>query len=156
MSLFLRGGALEYDKVHEVRRMLETHIAGVAADRATEDDLRQLSEACTRMEDNLTDVEAASRQDLEFHRAIARATHNELYLVLMDSIGQSLIDVRRENLGAGSSADKTIREHRRILERIVANDASGARAAMSTHLDSVEAIWRRVHTAEERPDSVPT
>jgi GntR family transcriptional regulator, transcriptional repressor for pyruvate dehydrogenase complex len=147
MSLFLRGGTLDYEKVHDVRRMLEVHIAGVAAERATEDDLARLTEACERMEHVIADVEEASLQDLEFHRAIARATHNELYLVLMDSIGQSLIDIRRENLGAGSSAAETIRLHRRILERIVAHDPSGAREAMSAHLDNVEEIWRGLHPA---------
>jgi GntR family transcriptional repressor for pyruvate dehydrogenase complex len=145
MSLFLRGGTLDYEKVHEVRKMLEVHIAGLAAERASEDDLRRLTEACESMEQAVADVDEAALRDLEFHRVIARATHNELYLVLMDSIGQSLISVRRENLGAGNSAQQTLRMHRDILERIAAHDVDGSRRAMSVHLDDVEDTWKRLH-----------
>jgi GntR family transcriptional repressor for pyruvate dehydrogenase complex len=144
LSLFLHGATLDYEKVHEVRKMLEVHIAGVAAERATPDDLAKLTAACEAMEAVIDDVEEASLRDLEFHRVIARATHNELYLILMDSIGESLIEVRRENLGGGS-ADDTVRLHRRILERIVAHDVDGARAAMSDHLDHVEEVWHSHH-----------
>ena len=62
------------------------------------------------MERESGDVEAAARDDLEFHRVIARATQNELYLLLMDSIGSALIDIRRENLGSGS-APTTLEQH---------------------------------------------
>jgi GntR family transcriptional repressor for pyruvate dehydrogenase complex len=142
MGLFLRGGTLDFAKVHEVRRMLEVHIAGAAAERRTDDDVAAMSEVCGQMEAALDDVEAASLHDLEFHRAIARATHNELYLVLLDSIGRALIDIRRENLSAGSG-DETVRLHRAILDRIAAGDVSGARSAMSQHLDSVEQFWKK-------------
>jgi GntR family transcriptional repressor for pyruvate dehydrogenase complex len=142
MSLFLRAGAFDYEQVHEVRRMLEVHIAGIAAERATEEDIANLTAAAVAMEEVIADIDEASLRDLEFHRAIARATHNDLYLVLMDSIGQALIDIRRENLGAGSSAADTIAAHRRVLHQIVSHDAVGAREAMSAHLDNVEEIWR--------------
>src|SRR5256885_15630501 len=44
MSLFLRGRTLDFEKVHEVRALLEVHIAGLAADRATTADLAGLRE----------------------------------------------------------------------------------------------------------------
>ncbi len=47
------------------------------------------------------DLETSVQIDLEFHRAIATATHNELFLVLHDSIGQMLVEVRRRNLSRG-------------------------------------------------------
>src|SRR5438128_5519835 len=46
MSLFLRGATLNYEKVHEVRRLLETHIAGLAAERATAPHLRHMAATC--------------------------------------------------------------------------------------------------------------
>ena len=39
MSLYLRGATLDFEKVHEVRALLEVHIAGLAAERATEEDI---------------------------------------------------------------------------------------------------------------------
>ena len=83
--------------------------------------------------------------DLEFHRRIALATHNELYLVLMDSIGASLIDIRRANLGSGSTPE-TLAQHQAILDAIAGHDAPAARAAMADHLEGV-AMWWREHLA---------
>ncbi len=146
MSLFLRGGTLGFEKVHVVRALLEVHIAGVAAERATEEDIARLRAVHERMRRETEDVEAAARDNLEFHRAIARATHNELFLLLLDSIGSTLIDIRRENLGSGS-APMTLGQHEQVLDRIVARDPVGARAAMAAHLEGVAAWWRG-HTAD--------
>src|SRR5439155_10446564 len=97
MSLFLRGSStLDYPKVHEVRAVLEVEVAGLAAERATEDDIAKLRAICERME-AAADVEEAALQDVEFHRVIAAATHNDLYLLLLDSIGDALVQIRREN-----------------------------------------------------------
>jgi GntR family transcriptional repressor for pyruvate dehydrogenase complex len=141
MSLYLRGGTLDFEKVHEVRALLEVHIAGIAAERATEADIARLREVHRRMDREHTDVEAAALDDLEFHRVIAAATQNDLYLLLMDSIGSALIDIRRENLGSGS-APMTLSQHERVLESIAAGDADGAREAMGAHLEGVAAWWR--------------
>jgi DNA-binding FadR family transcriptional regulator len=59
----------------------------------------------------------------------------------MDSIGSSLIDIRRENLGSGS-APMTLSQHEEILELIGAHDPEGARRAMQAHLDGVASFWR--------------
>jgi GntR family transcriptional regulator, transcriptional repressor for pyruvate dehydrogenase complex len=141
MSLYLRGATLDFEKVHDVRTLLEVHVAGVAAQRATEEDIAQLRAVHDRMQWEAGDVENAARDDLEFHRTIARATHNELYLLLMDSIGSALIDIRRENLGSGS-APMTLSQHEAVLERIEAHDPKGARKAMAAHLEGVASWWR--------------
>jgi DNA-binding FadR family transcriptional regulator len=142
MSLYLRGGTLDFEKVHEVRALLEVHIAGVAAERATDADLARLREVHERMERERADVEAAARDDLEFHRVVAGATQNDLYLLLMDSIGAALIDIRRENLGSGS-APMTLSQHESVLDRVAAGDADGAREAMAAHLEGVADWWRK-------------
>jgi GntR family transcriptional repressor for pyruvate dehydrogenase complex len=141
MSLYLRGGTLDFEKVHEVRSVLEVHLAGVAAGRASDADIAVLRAVHERMQREIADVEAAALDDLEFHRTIARTTHNELYLVLMDSIGSALIDIRRENLGSGSAAF-TLEQHAAILDRIANRDPEGARRAMAEHLEGV-AEWHQ-------------
>src|SRR5581483_4882572 len=133
--------ALVAKGVLEVRALLEVHIAGVAAERATEGDVQRLREVHERMTREADDLEAAARDDLEFHRMIARATQNDLYLLLMDSIGSALIDIRRENLGSGSTP-MTLSQHEAVLGRIAAHDPAGAREAMAAHLEGVAAWWR--------------
>jgi GntR family transcriptional regulator, transcriptional repressor for pyruvate dehydrogenase complex len=142
MSLFLHGIGLDFEKVHEVRSLLEVHLAGLAAERASDDDIAQLRETHKRMRAQLADVEAASLVDLEFHRVIARSTQNDLFLLLLDSIGSSLIAIRRENLSGSGHAAATVAQHARVLKQIAAHDAAGARSAMAAHLEGVAEFWR--------------
>jgi GntR family transcriptional repressor for pyruvate dehydrogenase complex len=146
MSLYMLGGEFEFEQVHEVRKMFEVHIAAVAAERATQEDTRLLTEACDAMAAALDDVERAAQLDVEFHRLIAHATQNDLYLVLLDSIGSAQLEIRRSNIGAGHG-EETVEQHRAILAAIVDGDSAGAREAMSEHLDTVERFWRRTHSA---------
>jgi GntR family transcriptional repressor for pyruvate dehydrogenase complex len=154
MNLYVRGGRLDFRRVHEVRRMLEVHIAGLAAERASDEDLERLAEVHEQMAASIGDVEAAAQHDLEFHRAIARATHNELFLVLMDSIGQSLLDIRRANIGKGGTGASTLEEHRAVLLAVQARDPEQAREAMRRHLDNVERVSNRL-TSESDEGGTP-
>jgi GntR family transcriptional regulator, transcriptional repressor for pyruvate dehydrogenase complex len=141
LAHFLRlSDGLDYAKVHEIRSVLEVQMAASAAERANQGDLRALSEACRKMTDVGNDVDQASRADIEFHRALANATHNPLYVVLLDAIGDALIEVRQQTLlhGGLSSA---LRSHREIFEAVKRGDAAGAREAMSAHLETVERLW---------------
>jgi GntR family transcriptional repressor for pyruvate dehydrogenase complex len=156
MSLFLRAAMLDYRKLSEIRKVLEVEIAGLAAERATPEDSERMTAAARRMAETADSlqgsspseavVEAAAQRDLEFHGAIAEATHNELFSLLMDPIGQSLMTVRRANLRV--NLERTVELHDALVERIVAHDAEGARAAMARHLDDTEETWHELHPDE--------
>ncbi len=146
MSLYVRGSDVDFEQVHEVRALLEVQIAGLAAERCTDEEISRLLEVNERMKAAAQDIETSARIDLEFHRLIALATHNQLYLVLMDSIGASLIDIRRANLGSGS-APETLAQHQAILDAIAGRQADAARVAMADHLEGVASWWRE-HLAE--------
>src|SRR5919201_3639824 len=48
LTWYIRGGQIEYSDVHEVRSAIEVEMAGLAAERRTEDQLRALQEAHKR------------------------------------------------------------------------------------------------------------
>jgi GntR family transcriptional repressor for pyruvate dehydrogenase complex len=145
MKLFLRGHeGVDYEQVHEVRTMVEIQIAGLAAERATDDDVAHLTETCERMADALDDAEAASRHDVDFHRAIAEATHNPLYVIMLDSIGDVMLEIRRATIGIPGRPLKGVKAHRRILARIAEHDGPGARDAMREHLRDSWTIWQQL------------
>jgi len=51
-----------------------------------------------RFEAMLGDIDKATAIDVDFHALIARATQNDLFSVLLGSIGDALIEVRHETL----------------------------------------------------------
>jgi GntR family transcriptional regulator, transcriptional repressor for pyruvate dehydrogenase complex len=135
----LRSSDLDYAKVDEVRRAVEVAAAGIAAARARGEDLARAEAELARMRDGIDDLEECVQADLAFHRAIADATGNELFSMLLDSLGVPLADVRRTNMGRGGVARRRriIAAHRRILDGVAAGDAERAREAMEDHLDEV-------------------
>ena len=146
MQLYLQGASIDYDAIHEVRVMLEVHVAGVAAERATESDLHELHEVLRSMVATAHDPDICAVQDAEFHRGLARATHNPLHAVMLDAIGEPIMTVRRATLNLPGRAATAIGGHARILERITAQDAAGARQAMAAHLTDSRGVWERLLT----------
>src|SRR5215469_3445871 len=148
LRFFVRtNDVLDYAKVHEVRAMVETHVAELAAQRATYLDIEAIRHWRDKQAASADDFETAAQCDLEFHRAIAKAADNELYLVLLDSIRGALLDIRRTLMPG--RLRKTVRAHSKIVDRIAAGDGPGARIAMQEHLDTVQDDWRRGHPAQE-------
>jgi GntR family transcriptional repressor for pyruvate dehydrogenase complex len=146
MRHFVRGSQLEYGKVDEIRHVLEVAAAGLAAERATEDDIAAMDETVVALENECHDLEKSVQHDLAFHRAIAMATHNELFLVLHDSMGEMLIEVRRRNLSKGRDERRlVVNMHRRIRDGIAAHDPEAARWSMLDHLGHVSATWAGEH-----------
>jgi DNA-binding FadR family transcriptional regulator len=144
LDLYLRQrGPIKPGAIHEVRESLELRTTALAAERATDAQLAAISEICERMVDVLDDPDAASRADIEFHRAIAEATDNPLFLVLVDSLGEVMLHIRRATLGDQGRGQTAVEAHRRIAVALAARDVEGAVAAMREHLsDSRDAFAR--------------
>lgn len=146
MSLFLRGTnrELDYARVHEVRRTLEIEIAGLAAERRTEADIARMEEILTEMEALGEPTRARySEDDVAFHAAIARATQNPLFALLLDSVADIMLEVRRLGGQVPGSFENGRAHHRALFARIKSQDVNGARQAMLAHLIDSEEIMRR-------------
>jgi len=145
MNMFLHGvGVPSYEQIHEVRRVLEVEIAARAAERATESDIEALKGAVAEMAASVGDIDAASAADLEFHRALAQATYNNLFIVILDSIGDILLEIRQATLGIRGRARKGVQFHQAILDRVAAHDVDGAKEAMRVHLEDARAAWSKL------------
>jgi GntR family transcriptional repressor for pyruvate dehydrogenase complex len=155
MGMYLRVNAeFDYGKLHEVRSLLEIEIAGLAAEHATPEDLAALEKCCDDMAAAIHDVEKVSVLDVEFHRLVAQATHNGLFVVMLDAIGDVLLDVRRATMGIRGRPARGLEHHRLILKHIVAREPEQAREAMRLHLEDSERAWRRL-SKEETENVLP-
>jgi GntR family transcriptional regulator, transcriptional repressor for pyruvate dehydrogenase complex len=141
MALYLRGRPLAYEQIHEVRATIEVTIAGLAAKRATSADIEAMEAACLAME-NADDDDAAARADLLFHNAVIKAGGNELFVVMLTSIEDVLLDIRRETVNMPGRRKRGVAAHREIARWVGAGDGERASAAMQAHLDDSLAAWR--------------
>jgi GntR family transcriptional repressor for pyruvate dehydrogenase complex len=150
--LFLRASGQEVDveHLHQVRSILEVENAGLAAAQRTDEDLSDLTRLCEEMRLAAEDSEQFATKDSEFHRRIVHTTHNPLMILLLDSIQKMMAEVRALVGRQPDLFDRVMPSHFRILERIVEQDADGARNAMREHLAIALAIQRELIQANEK------
>jgi GntR family transcriptional repressor for pyruvate dehydrogenase complex len=144
LELFLTArGPIDPQKISEVRETLELATTQLAAQRASDDDLAAITTSCESMAGTEGKAEPAALADVAFHRTIAAAAGNELYLVLIDSLADVMIHIRRATLGDPERGRIALEQHRRIAEALAHRDEEAAVEAMRYHLtDSLHAYER--------------
>lgn len=159
MNLYLRGGDVPYEQVHEVRSVLEIEVAGAAAERATDGGIAELGAIHKRLlaRHDVGDGEGFSVADVHFHRQLAEMTGNELFVVLLDAIGNVLLDIRRtlsaneDRAIARENQAGAVKGHKQILDAVADRDAAEARVAMRDHLVYVYEGWVTLQAASGTP-----
>lgn len=129
-------------EVIEVRKCMESWTAYYAAQRALPEDLRRMDEILTGMEKNLEGHLPSEDLDANLHIVIARATHNIVWLHLMQSIFDAMKEFQRGVWRAVylTAEDRTLlyRHHAAIVAAIRAKNPEGASEAMMLHLTFAE------------------
>jgi GntR family transcriptional repressor for pyruvate dehydrogenase complex len=120
--------------VLEVRQPLEVQAARLAAARATSEELERIAGFRQLLEIEGRDIEQETELDLEFHNAIASASHNELLSRLMLSLQSILRQYIELSNEMTDSHETTAAEHQAIYDAIAAQDSEVAEQAMIQHL----------------------
>ena len=133
----------------ECRRILEVEAAGLAAERAGEAELDELSEAFGRMRltaegarDNPAGEALYREADVAFHRAIVRAARNPVLGRMTEPIHRALSETFATLARPHMRFERGLPEHERVLAAVRAGDAGQAREAMRAHLLTVERYLR--------------
>ncbi|PKU21808.1 FadR/GntR family transcriptional regulator [Telmatospirillum siberiense] len=128
-------------EVMEVRLHVEPALARLAALKARRDDIEQLR----RLADKAAASEDADGHELwdgAFHRKIAQAAGNSLFLALFDAVDHVREHqpwrVLRQRARSQARHAVYIEHHERIVQAIAARDAMAAGAAMREHLRALQ------------------
>ena len=126
----------DLQEVMEVRSALEQLSAGLACERITEEEKTRLREACnafarsTQSGDSITIADA----DVEFHDVILKAAKNEKLGGILGGLADNIYRYRYEFIRDDDHYEHLIREHREILEAILAGDREDAEKAARSHI----------------------
>jgi GntR family transcriptional repressor for pyruvate dehydrogenase complex len=144
------GEALQ---LHEIRTMLETTGARLAAKRRTDTDLQEMALQIDRYRAAYlaSERETSIDADLGFHRAIVLASKNPMLLSLLDSISVNLKAHRREYgpFSDKRELDEVISEHTKIYEAIRARDAVESERVIARHMRHV---WYQIEELTNRSE----
>ena len=120
--------------------MIEPQLVARAAQRASEDELKEMEEILDRQAAKVRRGELAVEEDSEFHYSIALACNNSAVLKVVDVLMELLRDARKHMFLGKGRQEKSLAGHRRILSALKRRDAKAAERAMDRHLQEIENI----------------
>jgi GntR family transcriptional repressor for pyruvate dehydrogenase complex len=143
LALILLSHREMIGELFEARRLLEPTIAGLAASRATPDELTEMERILDEQAKAIAGGKTGLAQDAAFHTAIATAAHNRAITRVVHAVMDLLAHSREESIGTPGRPTRSHEDHRRILDAIRRRDSAGAGQAMLDHLIAVEALVLR-------------
>jgi DNA-binding FadR family transcriptional regulator len=128
----------------EARMILEKELAGLAAERGTEDEIGAIGDAVQMMRNAIDADSPILEADMAFHLAVARAAHNE---VLRNAV-QLLRNLMKKwlllKLLIPDVPTHVLKRHDAIYQAIRKRNAEAARNAMLKHLDETVTLVTQV------------
>jgi GntR family transcriptional repressor for pyruvate dehydrogenase complex len=140
LTLGLLMGEQSRNDLIEARRVLEVELAGLAAGRATDEEVAEITGHLETMRTSQANPVRYSCADLDFHLAIAKAAHNQLLFNLLHTLRHvvgALITKVVVDYDANHMA-QSFKVHLPIERAIRGRDGRAARRAMAAHLDRLE------------------
>jgi GntR family transcriptional repressor for pyruvate dehydrogenase complex len=122
----------------EMRKLIEPHIAALAAQRASRNDVAQLKRIVAKQSDAVSRGETGVEADAELHFFISRTTRNQALQKLVSGLMELLSRSREESLQTDNRRASSIAAHRRIVAAIEKHDKAKARGEMLRHIEQVE------------------
>jgi GntR family transcriptional regulator, transcriptional repressor for pyruvate dehydrogenase complex len=122
----------------QVRRILEPAATAMAAERVTAADIEDLRTLLDRLGPH-PDVEDLVASDLEFHKRIAACSGNAMLSSLLETLSAPTTRARIwRGLTQAGSTERTLAEHRAIMDALSSHDPEVARSWSTVHIASVE------------------
>jgi DNA-binding FadR family transcriptional regulator len=121
----------------ELRRLIEVEIAGLASIHATKEEIKNLRQNVSDMESTADgNIKRFVKLDLEFHSLLARATHNELFVMLFDAISSALVGTWEKIHQDFEERKRGVQYHKKILAAIEQRNPGEARRAVRQNIES--------------------
>ncbi|MGA9767442.1 MAG: FadR/GntR family transcriptional regulator [Blastocatellia bacterium] len=139
-------------EMFEARLSLEMAIAGLAAERATGDQMASIAEELAGMYGSMDEPEQYLVHDMRFHQMIAAASGNGILTALMNMVATILFDVRRKTVNRAHDLKESAEMHRQIYRAIRDRNPEEARLAMRDHL----LLAQKAQESEETDSSEPS
>lgn len=122
----------------QVRRILEPAATAMAAERVTDAEVTDLRELLDRLGPH-PEVDDLVASDLEFHRRIAASSGNSVLCSLLDTVSAPTTRARVwRGLTQSGARERTLDEHRAIVDALAAHDPDVARSWATVHIANVQ------------------
>lgn len=135
--------------LHEMRSIIETEIAGLAALRRTEEEIQGLKEILGQMSEKTDSPNEYSALDIKFHRALMTMTHNPLFPMVLEPFSELMLEARRIGALATDAQKRSLESHSEIVRAIEDQDAERAKYVMREHFEKVASFVSEAESKHE-------
>ncbi len=122
------------EEMFEARRVLEVGTTGLAAERATPEQMAAMADEVTGMFASLEEPQKYLVHDVQFHRALACGSQNHVLITLIDTLSELFYEGRRQTIERAKDLRESAEMHRGIYTSVRARDVDEARRQMDDHL----------------------
>jgi GntR family transcriptional regulator, transcriptional repressor for pyruvate dehydrogenase complex len=148
IASMLSAESIDLEELIETRMLLEIPLAGLAAQRATEEDVAALHEVLDEAGES-TQGEVFRGLDRRLHGLIAQIAGNRLARAFTDWIGAVLQPPLQLLIEPAVVDAVVVEQHRDIVRAIERGDPTAAERAMREHLVYLQDLLSAVRRAEE-------
>jgi GntR family transcriptional repressor for pyruvate dehydrogenase complex len=127
-------------ELFEMRQLLESQLAYLAAERATPENMTKMEKILRSQEEQIANGETGLDSDSDFHHALAEAANNRILLHIINTTIEFLAESRESYLLGEERAKKSLAHHKKIFSAIQKGDGELAAKAMREHIEDVEKI----------------
>jgi len=142
----------------EARELIESKAVVLAAERATDEELRRLEHLQECMEKSVDDRERFLRYDIDFHRFLMELSRNPILLRFSWSIDDLLNEQIKRSVTTHENLQSALEAHSEIVDAVCSRNPARAEQALRSHLKKIStlllnAVLNRTKSEDERKDS---
>ncbi len=158
VDLFIQGQDIRFIDLILAREAIEPAAAAQAAISRTEEELAELEERCIECERTFGDIARFVEANYEWHLAVARASHNKLFVVFINAISSALRAATELEEFDERTRKAVVGVHWQIYHAILLRDPEQARRRMTRHVSAYGERLSSINLEELRspaPDGAP-
>lgn len=133
LDLFIRGQQVPISVLAETIQAFAPTLAELAARHRTDEDIATMEEMLAKL-DEVNDSRSFVKRNIEWHLAVARASHNPVLVSIYQVIGPGLLTPKTRGFATEQIRQNSIRAERLVLDAIIDRDGEVARRRMEKHI----------------------
>jgi len=138
---------VELTEIANMRILLESYAAELAARKIEVDQIKALTEQCDIMQfasEGDPDIVTVSASNLAFHRIVAQASGNSRLVASLEPLWHLPTVLRKYSLFSTERLVRSVQHHREIITALEAGDSNWAQSIMHAHLSSARIYDRLI------------
>ena len=138
LARIIKLNDISFHDIYHFRSILEVAAVRRAVEKVTDAELEEMEALLLGLKDLSLDISARRDADFAFHMAIARASRNQLLVLMVETMSNVFKEVITAGIFTKGGIGDAIKRHQKILDALKKRDADYAAYTMYSHLHHSE------------------